>query len=210
MTSEQELTPDRLLALAARGDVQSLGRLLETYRNYIKLLASTQIHNRLGVRVSPSDVAQETFLQAHRAFDQFRGRTEAEFIGWLRRILATRLAHLCEKHVLAGKRDVRREVSLTDIGASLERSTARLETVLADHGPSPSSSAERRENALLLADHLAELPEAYRQVLILRNLEGLPFKEVAARMDRAHGAVRMLWFRAINRLKEQLAEKGLI
>ena len=178
MSSEFNCDAESLLALACRGDIQSLGRLLEMYRNYVKLLASAQIHRRLEVRVSPSDVVQETFMQAHRGFSQFRGKTEAEFIAWLRRILATRLSHLLEKHV-AGKRDVRREVALREIGVSLERSTARLETVLADGGPSPSSDAERREHARLLADQLADLPTDYRQVLILRNLEGMTFKEIA-------------------------------
>jgi RNA polymerase sigma-70 factor (ECF subfamily) len=99
---------------------------------------------------------------------------------------------------------------LSDIGASLERSTARLEAVLADHGPTPSSHAQRHEQVILLADQLAELPESYREVLILRNVEGLSFKEVAEHMNRSHGAVRMLWFRAIQKLRTQLADKGLI
>jgi RNA polymerase sigma-70 factor (ECF subfamily) len=201
---------EALLTEARQGIRESLGRLLQTYANYIKLVAAAQVGARLKVRVSPSDVVQETFLQAHRTFDQFRGRTEAEFLAWLQRILASQLTHLYEKHILAEKRDARREVSLDEVGAKLERSTARLASVLADNAPSPSSLAQQHERAVMLADELAELPPDYRQVLLLRNLEGLPFGEVAERMQRSPGAVRMLWLRAVDKLRQQLTDKGLI
>lgn len=199
-----------LIRLARAGQRQSLGKLLDMYRNYLQLLAVAQIKSRLQVRVSASDVVQETFLKAHKVFSQFRGQTEAEFLAWLRRILASRLAHLCEKHLFAGKRDARREVSLDDIGKALDRSTARLEAVLADKAPSPSSLAQRHEHAVILANEMACLSADQRQVLVLRNLEGLAFNEVAERMSRSPGAVRMLWFRAVHRLRDQLAAKGLI
>jgi len=95
--------------------------------------------------------------------------------------------------MLAEKRDVRREVSLDEVGARLERSTARLASVLADDAPSPSSRAMQHERAVMLANELAELPPDYRQVLLLRNLEGMSFAEVAEQMQRSAGAVRMFW-----------------
>lgn len=210
MRSQRHSTAEQMLALAQRDGADALGELLERYRNYLKILAASQINSRLQRRVSASDVVQETFLQAHRAFGQFRGKTAPEFLGWLRQILANQFAHLLEKHVHAAKRDVRREVSLDAIGASLDRSTARLEGVLADKGPSPSSAAQRHEHVIMLANELADLPEDYRQVLMLRNLEGLSFLEVAERLERSQGAVRMLWFRAIRKLREQLEAKDLI
>ena len=201
---------EQLLLLARGGDTEPLGRLLERYRNYLKILAAGQLHARLRVRVNASDVVQETFLHAYQAFHQFRGETVAEFVGWLRQILGSQLAHQAERHIVAGKRDVRREISLAEIAASLDRSTIRLEGVLADKAPSPSSVAQRHEHAVLLANQLAELHDDHRRVLILRNLEGLSFKEIAEQFDRSAGAVRMLWFRAIRQLREQLADKGLI
>jgi RNA polymerase sigma-70 factor (ECF subfamily) len=203
-------TAEHLLALAQRDGRDALGQLLELYRSYLKILATSQIHVRLQSRVSPSDVVQETFLQAHRAFDQFRGHTAIEFFVWLRQLLASQVAHLLDKHVHAAKRDVRREISLDTIGTALARSSHQLEAVLADKSPSPASAAQRHEHAILLANELAELPADYRQVLILRNLEGLPFPEVAKRLARSPGAVRMLWFRAIQKLRERLETKGLI
>jgi len=210
MSPQSHSTAEHLLALAQRDGPDALGQLLELYRNYLKILAASQINSRLQARVSASDVVQETFLQAHRAFDQFRGNTAPEFLGWLRQILAHQFAHLLEKHVYAAKRDVRREVSLDAIGTSLARSSLRLESVFADKNPSPGSVAQRHEHAIVLANELADLPEDYRQVLMLRNLEGMSFPDVAERLERSPGAVRMLWFRAIQKLRERLEAKGLI
>jgi len=202
MHAQSPASPDELLESALSGKTECRGRLLARYDNYLKLLAATQIDDKLQGRCSPSDVVQETFCDAHRDFDQFRGRSEREFLAWLRQILVNNLSRLVEKHVLAAKRDVRREVSLEEIGARLKQSTTRLEAVLADHdAASPSSDVRRREDAVALADHLAELPPDYRQVLVFRHLEGLPFREVAERMGRSHGAARMLWLRAIQRLR---------
>ena len=61
----------------------------------------------------------------------------------------------------------------------------------------------------VLADQLAQLPADYRDVLVLRHLEGLSFGEVAERMGRSPGAVRMLWLRAIDQLRERLDARGL-
>ncbi len=195
-----------LIARARSEGPASLGPLLEKYANYLRLLAITHIDAKLRARVSPSDIVQETNVDAHRSFAAFRGHSEGEFVAWLRTILVHNIARLVERHVLAEKRDVRREISLQRIGRSLERSTIRLHQLLASREPSPSSQLLERERAVLLADHLAALPEHYRQVIVLRNLEGLPFATVARRMDRSEGAVRMMWLRAVNALKERISE----
>ena len=202
--------PERLLEAARLGTAESLGQLLELYRNYLKLMALTHLDAQIQVRCSPSDVVQETFLEAHRDFGQFQGHGEAQFLAWLRRILVNNLARAIERHVRAKRRSVRREMSLDRIGLSLERSTARLCAVLVDREDSPSAQIKRHERAVILADQLADLPDDYRDVLVLRHLRGLPFKEVAHQMQRTPGAVRMLWVRAIGVLRERLDERGLL
>src|SRR6185503_12670803 len=156
-----------------------------------------QLDNRLRVRVSPSDIVQESFFEAHRDFAEFRGKSMGEFVVWLRRIVVNNILRVVEQHVLAEKRDVRREVSLEEIGRRLEQSTVRLETLLAQETDSPSGCAVQREREIQLADALTLLPDDYRQVILLRHIEGLPFDEVARRMERSAGAVRMLWLRAL-------------
>ncbi|MCA9261697.1 MAG: sigma-70 family RNA polymerase sigma factor [Planctomycetales bacterium] len=186
---------------AREGDGGQLGELLQQYRNYLSVLATSQIDRRLLPRVSPSDVVQETMLKAHKHFAQFRGGSEMEFRAWLRQILVNNLANFVEKHMIAARRDMRREVSIERLAASLEKSTVRLASLLPAPNATPSMAAQHREEALLLADRMAQLSESYREVLVLRNLQGLSFEEIAQQTNRSVGASRMLWLRAIEKLR---------
>jgi RNA polymerase sigma-70 factor (ECF subfamily) len=198
-----------LLAHARAGMNEQLGQLLQLYRNYLTILATTQIDRKLRRRVSPSDVVQEAMLAAHRDFLQYRGRTEREFLAWLRQILIHTLQGMIDTHIVAKKRTVRCEVSLDWMVERFERSAANLVSALVDPGPSPSAGTRGREAVVALANQLAKLPPQYRDALVLRNLQGLTFEEMAPRLDKSTGAVRMLWLRAMERFK-QCYESGEI
>jgi RNA polymerase sigma-70 factor, ECF subfamily len=199
VTITADLGPEQRLRLARAGDGHALGRLLDPYRNYLTLLARLQIIRRLPSKVDAADLVQETFLKAHRHFDQFRGGTEAELAGWLRQILAANVANLVRHYYGTRGRDVRLECELAD---ELDRSSQAL--CLVARQSSPSQRATRREEAVLLADALARLPEDYAEVIVLRNLQGLPFAEVAGRMGRSLDGVEKLWVRALARLRRSL------
>jgi RNA polymerase sigma-70 factor (ECF subfamily) len=192
--------PERLLARARAGNGTALGQLLELYRPYLALLARLQIGRRLQSRVDASDLVQETFLKAHRHFAQFRGESEAELMGWLRSILVAHLADLLRHHHGKG-RDVRLE---RELAAALEQSSRHLDAALVARDSSPSKQAARRERAVLLADALSRLPEAYREVIVLHHLEGLPLAQLAARLGRSVDSVDKLWVRALGRLRRSL------
>jgi RNA polymerase sigma-70 factor (ECF subfamily) len=156
-------SPGALIRQARAGDAEALGRLLELYRNYLRLLAFTQASKGLRLRIDPSDLVQETFLEAFRDFAGFQGETEAELVAWLRRILARNLADQARRHQSLG-RDWRRQRSLE---ALLERSGLGVHEALASALSSPSARLIRRERAVVLADLLARLPADYREVLVL-------------------------------------------
>jgi RNA polymerase sigma-70 factor (ECF subfamily) len=196
--------PEALLTAARQEGEPALGRLLERYRAYLSLLARAQIGRHLRRRVDDSDVVQETFLAAHRDFASFRGTTEAELVAWLRNILAARLADLVRRHVKAKARDVRLQQSLA---GDLDRSSQALAFALAARGPSPSQEAARRELGVLLADAIQALPADYREVIVMRHLEGLPFAEVAARLGRSVDSVEKLWVRGLARLRQRLGDE---
>jgi RNA polymerase sigma-70 factor (ECF subfamily) len=204
MNPEVRSDREQLLAEARGGRAESLGRLLEPYRNYLALLARTQIDLCVQGRVDASDLVQETFLDACRDFGHFRGMSEGEWVAWLRKILTYNLARVVQRQVSAQKRSAQREVSLEQHLAAMDGSSARIETALVGNCSSPSSQAQRSERAAGLAEQLARLPSDYREVLVLRNLEGLPFCEVASRMGRSPGAVRILWVRALDQLRHVL------
>jgi RNA polymerase sigma-70 factor (ECF subfamily) len=191
-----------LLAEARQGGNEPLGQLLQMYRNYLTILATTQISPMLRRRMAPSDLVQETMLAAQENFRQFQGGTERELLAWLRQILINSLHDAMETHLQAKKRDIRREVSIEQVSAALDQSVMNFANVLAAPGPSPSAQVRQRERSVHLANQLAKLKPDYRDVIVLRNLQGLPFEEVAERMNRKPSAVRMLWLRAIDNFKQ--------
>lgn len=185
-----------LLSSARRGDRQSIGELLSQYRTYLTLLGAAQFRQRLRPRVSPSDIVQDVMLRAHCHFGQFRGQTEPELLAWLREILLNSLARFVEQHLHAAKRDIRREISLNHFADSaVDLPRHDLPDV------SPAANRNELEQAEVVGELLERLPLHYREVLELRNIQGLSFDEVAARLGRSAGATRMLWLRAIEKLR---------
>ncbi|MBI3860563.1 MAG: sigma-70 family RNA polymerase sigma factor [Planctomycetia bacterium] len=196
--------PEELLCQAKSGREASLGALLELYRSYLGLLARVEIGRRLQGKVDASDLVQETFLEAHRNFARFEGTNERQFLNWMRQILAARVANLVRHYVGTQGRDVRLE---QDLAAQLDQSSQLLDGGLMAECSSPSQLASGREQAVLLADALSKLPEDYRDVIVLRHLEGLTFPEVAGRMDKTLDSVEKLWVRGLARLRQLFGKK---
>jgi RNA polymerase sigma-70 factor (ECF subfamily) len=190
-----------LLRALRQGDAGAQEEILLRYQPWLQLLARLQAESRFRGKFDASDIVQQTLLEACRALPQFRGQTEAELMAWLRQILGHVWAHEIRRYRGTQQRDLAREVSLEQ---ELAQSSQRLGEVLAASGSSPSQQAARHEQEVLLADALARLPDDYREVIVLRNLQGLSHEEVARRMNRSAGAARMLWVRALARLREEL------
>jgi RNA polymerase sigma-70 factor (ECF subfamily) len=194
---------EALLMEARSGNSEVLGRLLQGYRSYLRLLAEVEIGRRLQGKVDASDVIQEVFLDAHRYFPQFRGEMEAQFIRWLREILAGTIANLVRRYLGTKARDVRLEQA---IAADLDQSSQALGGVVIDPHSSPSQQVAQAEQAFLVAEAMGRLPEDYRKVLTMRHLEGLTFPEIAKRMDRSVDSVEKLWLRGLAKLKKTFGE----
>jgi RNA polymerase sigma-70 factor (ECF subfamily) len=202
MPSDEPFEPEDLLPLARAGDGEALGQLLGTCRSYLKLLAQVQIDRRLSGKADASDVVQDTLLYAHQVFPSFRGRTEAELLGWLRRVLASKLKNLVRRYCEAQSRDVRLERRLEE---ELNRSSCAVHSLAAPDS-TPSHEAMRQEGAVLVADAVTRLPDTYREVIVLRHLEDLAFAEVAQRMGRSEESVKKLWVRALAALRRTFGE----
>jgi RNA polymerase sigma-70 factor, ECF subfamily len=175
-------------------------RPFERYRDYLMVLARLHLGSRLRAKLDPSDIVQQTILCAHDRRSQFRGANEAEWLGWLRAILANTVASVVREFATAA-RDLSREQSLED---ELERSSARLERLLAADQSSPSERAVRSEDLLRLARALCQLPEDNRRVVELHYLKGLPIAAVATELGRTQPAVVGLLFRGLKKLRELL------
>jgi RNA polymerase sigma-70 factor (ECF subfamily) len=175
------------------------GHLLERFREYLRLLARLHLGPRLQGKFDPSDVVQQTLLEAYAKRDQFRGG-ESERAAWLRQILAHNLADALRAFDQA-KRNAGRERSLE---AAIQESSARLGAWLAAEQSSPSQRVQRHEDAVRLAEALAQLPEDNREALVLHYCESLPLTEVAGRMDRTMASVAGLLKRGLKQLRERL------
>lgn len=202
MTSVTKMSesPESLLTRAQDGDHSALNDLLKLYLSYLRLLAQVQTYGENECRVDPSELAQQTLFEAYRDFPEFTGRTEREFLGWLRRILARNLADGV-RYQRAQKRSVQRQQSLDE---KLDQSASHMETLLAAGGSTPSQHASRQESAIILANALERQPDEYREVIVLRHLMGFSFPEIATRLGKSPHATRRLWARALERLRKDL------
>ena len=187
-----------LLEQARGGEPKALDRLLESFRNYLRLLARASVGKVLRSKADASDAVQETLIRAHARFRQFRGTTEAELLSWLRRILVRTVIDLTRRFHTPGARTVVHERSLNVL---LDRSSQAIGRLHRAARTTPSLHAERREVSLVLADAMAALAPEQREVIALRTLDGRSWDEVAERMGRSAGAVRQLWLRSLRKLR---------
>jgi RNA polymerase sigma-70 factor, ECF subfamily len=173
---------------------------LEKYRAYLHLLATLQIDRRLRAKVEASDIVQQTLVQAIGGWDQFRGQTDAETAAWLRKILARQLANAF-RDLKRQKRDVRRERSME---GTLKQSASRLQSWLAADQSSPSQGAIASEQAVELANALAELPEAQWRAVTLHHFEGWTLQQVGEHLGRSPVAVAGLIKRGLATLRQHI------
>lgn len=171
------------------------------YEAWLRLLARNEIDSRFAGKFDASDAVQQTLMEAWKGWEQFRGDAEPQRLAWLRQILAHQLAHLARHYAGTAKRDVAREVSIEQ---TLCQSAQRLDALLPASDASPSGMAVANEQRLHLAEVLERLPADYRLVILLRNVEEMSHEEIAERMQRSVGAVRMLWVRALAALRDAM------
>jgi RNA polymerase sigma-70 factor (ECF subfamily) len=188
---------DRQAALdrARAGDTAALGELLGNLRPYVRLLVRTLRRGRAPARFDDSDLVQDALLEAHRGFAAFQGRTVAEFTSWLRTIVRRTVGRTLRDHLETSKR-----------AAGREEGAGGLDAVAAAES-TPSQSLVRDEQAAEMAAALARLPDAMQQVLLGRHVDGLSHAELAARLGRSEQAVRVLYTRALRRLREEYREE---
>jgi RNA polymerase sigma-70 factor (ECF subfamily) len=189
----------RWLPEARAGSREALGKLLEAARRYLVTIAREELDPDLRAKHSPSDLVQETFVEAQRAFGQFQGEREAELLAWLRQLLLHRVGKLRRSFRDTQKRRLAREVALGGDGSSDGPAGGLAANVL-----SPSGQAMEHEQDQALQAALARLPDDYRRVITLRYQEQRPFEEIGRLLLRSPDAARKLWARAVERLQEEL------
>jgi RNA polymerase sigma-70 factor (ECF subfamily) len=207
MTSETPEPPSetpRLLQLAAQGDRQAWGQLLEQHRDRLRRMIAARLDDRLHGRLDPSDVIQEAYLDASRRLDEYVQNPAMPFALWLRFLTNQRLLELHRYHLGAQGRDAGREVSLGG-GPAPEASSAVLAAHLLGHLTTPSDAAIRAERQQWLQDALEQMDPLDREVLVLRHFEQLSNGEAAEVLGLDKSAASKRYARALVRLKDILA-----
>jgi RNA polymerase sigma-70 factor (ECF subfamily) len=177
---------------------------LNQYRGYLRALAQIELGRRLQGKADPSDIVQQSLLEAHQDLAALRGKTEAELVAWLRTILTRNLLNTA-RDFTAQKRDIRRERSLAQ---QVEDSSVRLEKFLASDQTSPSQRVIRGEQAERLAAALAALPDDQRAAVILKHFHDWSLAQIAEHLDRSTLAVGGLLKRGLKKLRELMDEQG--
>lgn len=178
------------IAEARRGCRVALNLLFGACLPYLLVVAQRDFRVALRSRLDPCDVVQETLIEAYRDFPHFRGRTEKDLLSWLRQILQHNLLHERRRHIDAAMRSVRREVPWNKAALYQLRDTAQSKWKSSSEQTQAQAQSEGLEQAL------RQLPEHYRQVLLLHSREGLTFAEVGKRLHCSPEAARKTWGRA--------------
>ena len=191
---------ESLLQRARDGDRDAMNELFESCRAYVGFLARSHVESWIQAKVDSSDLIQQTLMEAHQGFPNFSGQTEGEWIAWLKQILKHNATDFVRRFG-AAKRRVTLEVAISNGNDS---TYFRAAPELSSGGESPSQVMVRREQEIEISEALATLPDAYQEVIVLRNIQRLPFDEIAERMERSRPATQMLWMRALKKLQAQL------
>jgi RNA polymerase sigma-70 factor (ECF subfamily) len=203
---ESRSDTDWLLDQAQQGDREARERLLGKYRERMRRMIALRLDRRLAARVDPSDVIQESLVEADRLLSDYLKERPVPFYLWLRHIAWQRLIMTHRQHLDTGKRSVKREEQQPD--QLSDESMAELARRLLARGSSPSAGLLRQENKERLESALLQLSERDREVLVLRYLEQLSLREVATILGIKEGAVKLRQLRAVERLGSLLGKEG--
>jgi RNA polymerase sigma-70 factor (ECF subfamily) len=186
------------LAAARAGDHGALGRVLQVCRAYLLTYANAKLDFDLAGKVGPSDLVQQSLLEAQQAFGRFDGSSEEELLRWLRRILKNNLLDIVRRYRHAAARSVDQEVSL-----NRKPVHAMALQQIDDHG-SPLDGLLALEKSFALERGLTRLPAEARRVIELRHRHKQSFAEIGAELGKSPAAARKVWFRALKSLREEL------
>jgi RNA polymerase sigma-70 factor (ECF subfamily) len=194
---------EQLLARVADGDDGARGELLQRHRQRLRGMIALRFDRRLRPRVDPSDVLQEALAEAAVRLEEYIRKRPLPFYPWLRQLAWEKLVHAHRRHIGAGKRSVRREEAALPLP---DESAAQLAHRLASRGSSPSDRLDHDEMRHRVEAALARLSERDREVLVLRYLEHLSTREIAAVLGLAEAGVKTRQLRALQRLRDLLGD----
>ncbi len=203
---ESHKTQD-LVALAKDGDEFALNQLCSVYGERVRRIIRLRLDQKLRPKLDSVDVVQDALILALGGLQDFTYRNEGDFLRWLSRIAENKLRDIFDRFH-ADKRDVHKELPFRKEGGSNERGLVGAAEPL---GTTTPSVIMRKKEALdRLEQALDTLKPEYREVVMLKRIEGLSHAEIAERLGKNAGAVRMLLARAMAALTLAYGKDGSI
>ncbi len=196
--------PEELLDRVKHGDQQALAALFATHEPALRRMIVFRLDPRLQGRVSPSDVLQETYVDAVGRLRHFAEKPEMPFFVWLRLVANQRLVDVHRHHLGAQMRSVGQEVSI-DNHRYAGASSMCLAGHLVGDFTSPSDIFERAERLRRVEEAIESLDPIDREVLALRHFEELSNADTATVLGIEKSAASKRYLRALERLKIALA-----
>ena len=194
-------TISQLIPKCKVGDTSARDQLIDEIQDYLSQVANHQIDDRLRKKVGASDIVQNSLLKVVECLEQFKGKTSLELRGWLKQIVIHEI-QAKRRYFGTRKRDVSREVEDSN------SPSGQLAPLLADGNPTPGTEAIAKERIAAFNEALEKLSSDQAEVIRLRNIDRLSFKEIGQKMNRSEDAVSKLWYRAVLKFEEKL--QGLI
>jgi RNA polymerase sigma-70 factor (ECF subfamily) len=186
--TRDEVDIGALLARARERDPDALSLLLRLCQPRLEAIIASRLGNGLRQSIETDDVLQEVLLRAVRSIETFASHDMDSFLRWLGTIA---------EHVILDLARRRARQEKTPLGGRQD---------IAATSPSESKIIRRDERFRRLQKALHSLSPDHRQVILLARIEGLPLKEVAARMKRSPAAVTQLLLRALRKLRSAFGD----
>ncbi|MEX2142288.1 MAG: sigma-70 family RNA polymerase sigma factor [Pirellulales bacterium] len=202
MQREPSAPTEALLKQAAGGNSTAVSELFQLHRPRLRRMVVVHLDERLRARVDPSDVVQEVLIEAHRRLPEYLQARPIMFYPWLRQLAWDRLLKVHRHHLIAKRRNVRREAS-RDWEVSDESVNQLAQCLLTDE----TTQLQRIINDEMhrrIRQALDQLPSEDRKVLVLRFLEQLSTAETATVLGVSESAVKMRQLRALQRVQALL------
>ena len=177
------------------GDQRAFKLLVERYQRKVYGVALGMLKDKEEAR----DVAQDAFIKVYRYLDHFKG--DASFYTWLYRITVNICIDVMRKK--GGKKNEHVEF---DESIDMDTSEANLGALGSRLGTNPQKSALRRELAEKIEEALAQVPEKHRAILLLREIEGMSYEDLARTLDVPKGTVMSRLFHARMKVQKILSE----
>lgn len=191
-----------LVTRAKSGDNEALNLLLGHYLDRILRMVRMRIGSKMRARLDSMDVVQEVMSRAIKGFENFEVKHEAAFLHWIRKLVQNEIINLANHHN-AQKRNINNEVSKNQ---EFQENRSVISQIPADSIWHPSKQLRLKNEIIELESAMDQLKEDQKEIIIMKQYEGLTYREISGEIGISEDAARMKYGRAMDKLTDILTD----